>query len=683
MQAEREIVIASTFTAEPVRESVQFWLERMQMPGRISFAPQNQVIQTLLDPTSAFNLNTGGINVVLLRWEDLDGVENSEDDRPIHDLVEALSVCTAKAKVPHLLITCPASSLAPAKFRRPLYEEWENRLTDEFAANPKICMVRSDMLQALYPSASVYDAYGDRLALMPYSPAASAVIGTMIARKFHVLTTEPYKAIVIDCDGTLWNGACGEDGPYGVRVEEPHLAIQRFLASQWRQGVLICLCSKNNEEDVAAVFQQRADMMLVREHLAASRISWAPKPENLLSIAEELGLALESFVFLDNDPVECETMRQSLPDVLTLQVPADHSDIPGWLRRVWAFDRPNPTEEDRKRTALYRQESGRQQLRKRSTTLEEFLAGLELKIKCIPLDACNTSRASQLTFRVNQFNLTGIRRTEAELITLLREDGFHGFAIEVSDRFGDYGLVGLILYSSTQDALQVDTFLLSCRALGRRVEHQILAELAMVAKRLGLSAIEFRVNATGKNQPARDFLETNLGAYRQQHGQEANYRVPIDVALARCEHPGSVRERSAELHPNVPVAAIDQVGFSADRAQRLAWIASEMIDADRILAAIQDWKRRDRRDEKTRLVPPSTELERLLANVWAEVVGLKEVGVRDNFFSLGGDSLMMVRIIIKLYGLIGIEFPISVFFESPTIREQAIKFSHLISPSDR
>jgi hypothetical protein len=167
MQAEREIVIASTFTAEPVRESVQFWLERMQMPGRISFAPQNQVIQTLLDPTSAFNLNTGGINVVLLRWEDLDGVENSEDDRPIHDLVEALSVCTAKAKVPHLLITCPASSLAPAKFRRPLYEEWENRLTDEFAANPKICMVRSDMLQALYPSASVYDAYGDRLALMP------------------------------------------------------------------------------------------------------------------------------------------------------------------------------------------------------------------------------------------------------------------------------------------------------------------------------------------------------------------------------------------------------------------------------------------------------------------------------------------------------------------------------------
>lgn len=682
MQAEREIVIASSFTAEPVRESVQFWLRRMQMPGRILFAPQNHLLQTLLDPSSAFNLNRNGINVVLLRWEDLDGAKDSAHDRPFHDLLDALSVCTAKANVPHLVVMCPASSMVRARVRRPLYEKWEKRLADEFAANPKIFTMTADMLQTFYPSAAVYDAYGDRFALIPYSLTAYAAIGTVIARRFHVLTTEPYKVIVADCDGTLWGGACGEDGPHGVQLEERHLALQEFLIAQCRQGVLIGLCSKNNDDDVEAVFRERPEMLLAREHLVASRINWTPKPANLLSIAEELGLALDSFIFLDDDPVECEAMRRSLPEVLTLQVPVDRSEIPRWLHRVWAFDRPNATDEDRKRPLLYKLESERQQLRRRSATLEDFLAGLELKVNCISLNAHNVSRASQLTFRVNQFNLTGIRRTKAELAALL-EDGFDGFTIEVNDRFGDYGLVGLVLCAPTGDVLQVDTFLLSCRALGRGVEHRIVAELAVRAKRSGLSALELRATATGKNQPACNFLETHLGGYRQQDGQQATYRVPLDVALALRDCPGRMKKRLPDPHPDMGITDVDKIGASAERARRLEWIASEMLDADRVVAAIQEAKLRDGRNKKARLVPPSTAAERLLANVWAEVLGLKEVGVLDNFFSLGGDSLMMVRIIIKLYELIRIELPISVFLESPTIREQAEKFSHLISPSDR
>lgn len=678
MKIERTIAIAATFTAEPVRDSVQFWLERMEMRGRISFAPQNQLFQTLLGPTSPFTLNAGGLNVVLMRWEDLDHSENSEGDRVLNDFIDALHACSTRAKVPHLLIICPASPSATATGRDQVYAQWDGQLADEFAANPNVCLVTSEVFQTLYPSASVHDSPGDRLALIPYSSAMFAALGTMISRKFHALTTGPYKAIVVDCDGTLWDGVCGEEGPHGVRLERSHLALQEFLVSQSQQGALVCLCSKNNEEDVEAVFRQRADMPLLREHLAASRISWAPKVDNLLSIAEELGLGTESFIFLDDNPIECEAMRQSLPDVLTLQLPADPSDIPQWLRRVWAFDRPAPTNEDRKRTSLYKQEREREQLRKRSTTLEEFLAGLELKVRCVPLDAGNLARPSQLTFRVNQFNLTTVRRTEAELIAWLREGGFNGFTVEVSDRFGDYGLVGLVLYSLTPDALQIDTFLLSCRALGRGVEHQILAELATVARFLELSAIELRMIPTGKNQPARDFLETNLGPYREQREQHVDYRVPVDVALAMRYRPTSAMNLSAGLNPNESVDAIDDLAFNAGRAERLAWIASEMLDADRILAAIQDWHRRDRPDEKAPLVPPSTELEGLLADVWSEVLGLEGFGVRDNFFSLGGDSLMMVRIIIRLYGLTGVEFPLSAFFESPTIEEQAIQFDSLL-----
>jgi len=616
MKIERTIVVASTFTAEPVRDSVQFWIERMEMGGRISFAPQNQLFQTLLDPTSPFTLNPGGLNVVLMRWEDLDHAEKSEGDRVLNDLIEALRACSARAKVPHLVIPCPASPSAAATVRHQVYAQWDGRLADEFAANPNIRLVTSEILQTLYPSASIHDSRGDRLALIPYSPAMFAALGTVISRTFHGLTTEPYKAIVADCDGTLWGGVCGEEGPHGVRLERSHLALQEFLVSQSQQGVLICLCSKNNEDDVEAVFRQRADMPLLREHLAASRINWAPKAENLKSIAEELGLGTESFIFLDDNPIECEAMRRSLPNVLTLQLPADQSDIPRWLRRVWAFDRTVPTNEDRKRTSLYQQERERRQLRKRSMTLGEFLAGLDLKVACVPLDAGNVARASQLTFRVNQFNLTTIRRTEGELAALLREGGLNGFTVQVSDRFGDYGLVGLVLYSLIRDALRVDTLLLSCRAL--------------------------------------------------------------NVALAIRYLPRTTKERSAGFDPDASSIPTDDDGFNAARPQRFASIACGMLDADGILAAIQEWRGRDCIDENAALVPASTELERLLVDVWAEVLGLQRVGLRDNFFSLGGDSLMMVRIIIRLYGLTGVEFPISAFFESPTIQEQVIKFDPLL-----
>ena len=678
MKIERTIVVASTFTAEPVRDSVQFWIERMEMGGRISFAPQNQLFQTLLDPTSPFTLNPGGLNVVLMRWEDLDHAEKSEGDRVLNDLIEALRACSARAKVPHLVIPCPASPSAAATVRHQVYAQWDGRLADEFAANPNIRLVTSEILQTLYPSASIHDSRGDRLALIPYSPAMFAALGTVISRTFHGLTTEPYKAIVADCDGTLWGGVCGEEGPHGVRLERSHLALQEFLVSQSQQGVLICLCSKNNEDDVEAVFRQRADMPLLREHLAASRINWAPKAENLKSIAEELGLGTESFIFLDDNPIECEAMRRSLPNVLTLQLPADQSDIPRWLRRVWAFDRTVPTNEDRKRTSLYQQERERRQLRKRSMTLGEFLAGLDLKVACVPLDAGNVARASQLTFRVNQFNLTTIRRTEGELAALLREGGLNGFTVQVSDRFGDYGLVGLVLYSLIRDALRVDTLLLSCRALGRGVEHRILAELASIAKSSGLRVIELRLIPTGKNQPAHEFLGTNLGSYRQQHAQYDDYRVPVNVALAIRYLPRTTKERSAGFDPDASSIPTDDDGFNAARPQRFASIACGMLDADGILAAIQEWRGRDCIDENAALVPASTELERLLVDVWAEVLGLQRVGLRDNFFSLGGDSLMMVRIIIRLYGLTGVEFPISAFFESPTIQEQVIKFDPLL-----
>lgn len=678
MKSTRTIAIASTFTVDPLRDCVEFWLNHMAMPGSVVFAPSFQLFQTLLDPQSVFNTNTTGLNVALLRWQDLDPRVNRDNNRVINDLTEALRLCIGGSKVPLLAIVCPPSlKIAETQQAVRLYPEWDRRIEEEFTAFPNAWLTSAHELETLFPFTTFHSSYGDELAQIPFCAAFYATIGTLISRKFHLLTTPSYKAIVVDCDGTLWGGLCGEDGPNGVRVEEPHRALQELLVSQNEQGALICLCSKNNEEDVEAVFRIRSDMPLRRDHVTAARINWLPKAENILSIAQELGLGTDSIVLLDDNPVECEFVRQALPHVVTLELPAGAGEFPAFLRRVWAFDRLPATKEDLERTNMYRQERQREQLRKSSASLEDFLAGLQLNVEVGPITETNLSRVSQLTYRVNQFNLTTVRRTEAEIAALLAAKHLNGLTVNVRDRFGEYGLVGLILFATAASAIEVETFLLSCRALGRGVEQRIMAELAAIARRLELGTVILRFTSTSKNQPARDFLDNDLGRYRESAPGHIEYRVPVDFALHIGDPPSKHREeppqpQGVSLTPSPADSAPE-----GNRAARIAWIASHMIDADKIWAAIQAWKQKTRPELQTGFIPPRSDLEQLLAQMWREVLELDEVGVQDNFFGLGGDSLAMVKTIIRIYERLGVELPISAFAEEPTVEAHTRRIAAL------
>jgi acyl carrier protein len=253
-----------------------------------------------------------------------------------------------------------------------------------------------------------------------------------------------------------------------------------------------------------------------------------------------------------------------------------------------------------------------------------------------------------------------------------------GLAIDVSDRFGQYGLVGLVLFSATPDALHVDTFLLSCRALGRGVEHRIVAELAQIAKSMGLGMIRLRLEPTPKNQPARDFVEGELSPYAQQQGERTVYQVPVEVASAIRYRPGKATTAPIQRVIQDQESAAGEQTVHATRAEQLAWIVAEMVDADKIAAAIKTWKRRQRPEVETSFISPRTDLERALARLWAEILGLEKVGVQDNFFELGGDSLAMVRVNIRIYETLGIEFPLEAFFEQPTIEAHAVKIAALV-----
>ena len=254
-------------------------------------------------------------------------------------------------------------------------------------------------------------------------------------------------------------------------MSPPYQALQKFMIGQINRGMLLCLCSKNSEQDVLDVFDRRTDMVLKREHLVSWRINWKSKSENIKSLAAELGLGLDSFIFIDDSPVDCADVRIQCPSVLTLQTPPDSTSIPGFLNHLWAFDHLSSTEEDRNRTRTYRENAERHGFRDQTLSLKEFIEGLQLRIEISDATAGQLARVAQLTVRTNQFNLTTIRRSEHDIKDFLGREGAACLTVRVADRFGDYGLVGTLLYEANADRFMVDTLLLSCRVLGRGVEY--------------------------------------------------------------------------------------------------------------------------------------------------------------------------------------------------------------------
>jgi HAD superfamily phosphatase (TIGR01681 family) len=221
---------------------------------------------------------------------------------------------------------------------RDFFTELESRLISRLQEIAGVYPSSSELLGKLYPVADYEDDYGDEIGHIPYTDELYTAVGTLAARQMMALRSRPYKVIVLDCDDTLWKGVCGEAGPSGVQVTESHKALQRLMVAQQEAGMLLCVCSKNNVEDVEAVFATQAEMQLKQEHILSWRVNWRPKSENIRSLARELNLGLDSFIFIDDSSMECSEVQAHCPGVLVLRLPEALEDIPKFLDHVWAFD---------------------------------------------------------------------------------------------------------------------------------------------------------------------------------------------------------------------------------------------------------------------------------------------------------------------------------------------------------
>ncbi|MGX5655283.1 HAD-IIIC family phosphatase [Geodermatophilus nigrescens] len=316
------------------------------------------------------------------------------------------------------------------------------------------------------------------------------------------------KVVVLDLDGTVWGGVVGEDGPEGITIGdgpagEAFQAFQEYLVALQQRGMLLVAVSKNNEAEARAPFLERPEMRLRLEHFAAFLPSWDDKPESIRRAAEDLGLGLDSFVFVDDNPVEREAVRRVLPEVGVVPLPVEPADYVTALRSFPGMQAASLTADDARRTQQYRTRAEVARVRATAGSREEFLAGLEMVLTVEDVGPANLPRVVQLIGKTNQFTLTGRRHGAAEVQAMAERPGAVTIALRLRDRFDDHGLIAVVLAVPEGDELVVDTWSMSCRVLGRDVEVATMAAVADRARTSGSTRVRGVFVPTGRNTPAR------------------------------------------------------------------------------------------------------------------------------------------------------------------------------------
>jgi FkbH-like protein len=320
------------------------------------------------------------------------------------------------------------------------------------------------------------------------------------------------KCLVLDLDNTLWGNIIGEDGFEGIKMGpypegRSFVEFQKVIKSLSENGIILAINSKNNQNETMKVINEHPHMILREKDFSCIKINWNDKISNMKEIAKELNIGLDSIVFFDDDPINRELLRMSLPEVNTIELPKDPSIYAQILRDLNDFNTLKITNDDVQRKTMYKQEQNRQKLQSSTENLNEYLKKLDIKIKIKLDDKLSVARISQLILKTNQFNLTTKRYQEEEIREFVKDETMIVGCSEVEDKFGENGITNVFIIKTKPNEWIIDTFLLSCRIMGRGIEEGIIGKILEIAKNKGIEKIIATFIPTEKNKPAENFLK--------------------------------------------------------------------------------------------------------------------------------------------------------------------------------
>ncbi len=387
-----------------------------------------------------------------------------------------------------------------------------NTLLMQGAQNEEIYLVDISYVQNQLGRQQFHDEKLYYLAKMPFSTEALPAIAREVIGIVKAVMARIKKCVILDLDQTLWGGVIGDDGLEGIQIGELGIGhafweFQLWLKELTKRGIILAVCSKNDEEKAKEPFLKHPEMVLRLEDIAVFIANWEDKAENIKKIIETLNLGADSFVFLDDNPFERNLVRSMLPDITVPELPEDPALYLSYLKEQNLFETISYSEADQDRTRQYREEAGRTSLKQQFATYEEYLEHLGMVAEAKPFDAFHIPRIAQLSQRSNQFNLRTVRYTEEEAAGLAKDDRYITLYFTLKDKFGDHGLISLVVMKKEEDTLFIENWLMSCRVLKRTMEAFIVNTMLEEAQKADAVRVVGEYIKTPKNAMVEHLYE--------------------------------------------------------------------------------------------------------------------------------------------------------------------------------
>lgn len=505
-----KVAFLSTFTIEPLTDYLLVEAASGGILLDLYIGGYGQVAQEMLNPASG--LYNFRLELVFVFAE-----RDSLSEQPVHAAEQLNNLVNSWIqKESGCLVLCTFINtpkwpyhILPDQIETQI-QKANKLLIDTWQDHPQVQICDLDRLAAYVGYQKAFCPQMMSMARIPFSESFLA----MTARKCnsHILasTNQTKKCLVLDCDNTLWGGIIGEDGMEGIHLGpdwpgREFLGFQKAILELYEQGIILAINSKNNEQDVMQVLNKHPHMILREKHFASIQVNWGSKPQNMQRIADEINIGIDTLVFADDNPAEREIVRQMLPEIEVLDLPQNPALYEQTLRQSSFFTKTTLTKEDRNRGQIYAAQRQRNELQKTTTSLEGYLQSLEMICSIRLAQREDVKRIAQLTQRTNQFNLTTRRYTEANIQQMLEDPDWNIYVLDLKDKFGDNGMVALALVEKTGEQWRIDTFLMSCRIIGRQTEDTLVDRICRDAKTENAKTITAEFIQSKKNALVRKF----------------------------------------------------------------------------------------------------------------------------------------------------------------------------------